>query len=225
MDQALRSVQGSWRHALTFALRYDDHFLRVPVEETLDVTALSPAQQEIFPVSSQAGSYRHADGTYRFIDLRDGNYGIAARSRTGLWVSWDPPLSLAAPLAQPSSPIARELWPTPAAGVAPGMTAVRGKLLGTSIQRLKVEIAASAGGVFDRFNCADSAGEFLFPVALRVKPENDGRIKLKVRVAGGSRVVNSIDVSNPSGSTVDHFVGVDFLVAPGRVSRVKLNVA
>ncbi len=118
-------------------------------------------------------------------------------------------------------PIVGDLWPTAQATVASGLTAVRGKLIGSAVARTKVEIA-DAAGTFDRFTRADSSGEFLFPLPIRVKPQADGRISLTVQVASGTRAVTSVDIL--SGLTTDHVVGASFLLVPGRASRVKFNV-
>jgi hypothetical protein len=216
----LRVVQDSWRHLLTFALRFDHHFLRQPIEEELDVYALSPGGRVLRPVAAQgSGRLRHEDGTYRFTDLPDGVYPVVCAVPSGDFVSWDPPLTVAAPLAQPGQAVARDLWPTPQATLPGGMTVVRGKLRGAGAGA-KVEIAG-ATEAFTRFTRADPSGELVFAVPARIKSETDGRIKLKISIDGGGSAVTSIDVLSDRAET---FVGPNFSVFPGRASRVRFNV-
>lgn len=217
---ALRVIDGSFHHRLTFALRFDDHFLRRPIEEDLDLFTTSPGGRVLRPLPAPSPArYRHGDGTYRFVDLPDGNYPISFRSPAGGVVSWDPPLSVAAPLADPRTAVARDLWPSAQAAVPSGMTALRGKLAGVGANGLKIEIAGAADA-FDRFTRADATGEFLFPLPARVKPETDGRIKLKARVAGGAKTVASIDVLS---GKVESFVGANFLILSGQAIRARFN--
>ncbi len=220
----LRVVQDTFEHLLSFVVRFDDHFLGGPVTEELQLNTVSPANAMILPVTAQAGGFRQPDGTYRFRDLRPGSYPIQFASLTGSWTSWDPPLTVTAPLASPAKPVARDLWPTANAPVAPGMTAIRGKLLGANVGRLKVEVTPKGAAFSGRFNMSDAAGEFLIPFPVRVKPEKDGRIKLTIRVANGARTVGTITVLDGMPPPAPPVVAPDFVIVPGRATRVKFSV-
>jgi len=230
----LSVVQDSFEHLLTFALRWDDHFLstaltavplvRTPVTEELQVNALSTKNRLILPIqSSVPGFFRQDDGTYRFRDLKDGHYPIQVVSLTGLWTSWDPPLVVNAPLAVKTTPIIRDLWPTPQAPVPSGMTAIRGQLRGTGVAHLKLQVVPKGTAITatTKYNFSDSFGEVLYPFPIRVKPELDGRIKLTATVAG--RTISSINVLDGSDPTTQP-AAPDFLISPGRATRVKFNV-
>lgn len=221
----LRVVQDTWEHLLSFALRFDDHFFGGVISEELQLNAVSAANTMILPVTAQAGGFRQPDGTYRFRDLNPGNYPIQFASLSGQWTSWDPPLTVASPLADPQQPIVRELWPTSVATVLPGMTAIRGKLQGTDVSGLKVEVTAKGAAFTGKYNLSDNTGEFLIPFPIRVKPDKDGRIRLTAQVASGARTITSITVVDGLPAPAPPAVAPDFVIASGRATRVKFSVA
>jgi hypothetical protein len=97
---------------LAFALQPTDHFSGLPVPEELNVTLETPDPA----VVSSIGSVRHADGSYRWINLPTGPHSANVRSPSGRWVSWTPgPIAITLPLADPQHPVPVELWPTPRA--------------------------------------------------------------------------------------------------------------
>lgn len=220
----LRVVQDTWQHQLSFALRFDDHFLGGVVAEELQLNAVSAANTMILPVTAQAGGFRQPDGTYRFRDLGPGNYPIQFASLSGQWASWDPPLTVAAPLADPGLPIIRELWPTAQATVSPGLTAIRGKLLGADVGGLRVEVTPKGAAFTGKYNVSDNTGEFLIPFPVRVKPDKDGRIRLTARVASGARTITSITVVDAMPPPAPPAVAPDFVIASARATRVKFSV-
>ena len=190
MAGALRIVQGSWEHVLAVALRFDDHFLGGPVAEVLDVSLAAASGRALRPISSPTpGVSRQADGTYRYADLADGHYPVSYASPSGDWLSWDPPLTVALPLAPAAKLVVRQLWPAPQALVPGGQTAVRGKLAGANVSGLMVEITGQGMAFDGRFNRASSTGEVLYPIVFTAPVTVTGRVQLTARVASGARTV------------------------------------
>jgi hypothetical protein len=219
----LRVVQGFWEHDLSVALRFDDHFFGQPVPETLSVTLSAPSGRWLWPLSSPTpGLLRQPDGTYRFADIADGNYPVTYTSPSGDWVSWDPAFTLALPLPNPATLIVRQLWPAPQAAVPAGATAIRGKLVGANVVGLQVEIGPQGGPFDGHYNRTDSFGEFLYPILIPAPAQSSGELRLTTRVAAGARAVASVDIID--GTTVTSTLGPDFVLVPGKASRVKFNI-
>lgn len=221
----LRVIHTEWRHRLAVALRFDDHFLRAPVVTRLEVSLDGSSAS---PVPAAGGSPRHADGTYRFLDLPAGrSYPLVVGIPDGTLVSLVPLPTIVIPAVPPTTATAIDLWPTPQAAVTPGMTAIRGKLVGSGVADHKVEITAAGKPFTGRFTVADAAGEFLYllPQALARDVTDPDLVRLAIRVtppAGPVRVVTggqNLDMNPPA-----TFAGDQWKVVPSRASRVKFNV-
>ncbi len=204
-------------YQLGFALRVDDHFSRQPVGEELDVRVDTGEP----PVTSRSGAHRHDDGTYRWANMKSGLRHVSIRSASGRWVRWDPgPIDLVVPIPDPTKAVAVEVWPTPLADPPSGVGAIRGKLLGTAVAGLRVEInptppAAAVG----RWTHTDAQGEFLYllpggPWAITAR----GAMDLTITIPG--RSVTSSDVRpNPV-----PFAGARFEIPPLQETRVRFQV-
>lgn len=203
-------------HELAFVLRFDDHFTGEPVGDELSVRLGGTLTE---PVQTPAGGYRHGDGTYRFVDVDTGSHELLwappLERQTESWVSWQTPLSVTVPRAQPSQVIVRELWPTPAAPVAASVTAIRGKLIGANSGDRRVAIEPSAAPPAHRFTRTDSSGEFLFVVA-GPAPISGGRIALTAAVDGAT-----VSGGHVAGAP---FAGANFEVIPSRATRVTFAI-
>jgi hypothetical protein len=205
------------QHELAFALRVDDHFSRLPVGEELDVRVHTGEAS----VATRAGTLRHDDGTYRWANLGDGLRHVTVAARSGRWVRWDPaPVDLVVPIADRSKAIAVEMWPTPLAAPPAGIGAIRGKLLGAAVGKLRVEINPSPPATaIGRFTLSDEQGEFLYllpggPWALTAR----GAMDLTITIPG--RAVASVDVhARPT-----PFIGPRFEIPTRLESRVRFHV-
>lgn len=216
-------VSGGWRHFLSFAVRFNNHFTGAPVESELPVRLDSTF---IRPVKSADGRYRHDDGTYRFINLDAGIHRVrwlpALVDDFDGWVSWgsDPLVHL--PLADPADLIQRDLWPLASAKVTAGTTAVRGRLIGSNNADQRVSIAHPAIAS-TRFTFSDDIGDFLFLLPESLATNNLGELSLSIEVESGARTVDGgYFVPGTSGTA---FVGSQFLVLPGKTSRVDFEIS
>jgi hypothetical protein len=204
-------------HELAFAVRFEDHFSREPVAETLAV-ALDTGER---PVAARAGGFRHDDGTYRWADLASGLRVVSFASSSGRWVRLDvDPIEVSVPIADPQTAVRVELWPTAIAAPSPGVPAIRGKLVGANVVGLRVEIDGTATTTpTGRWTRADGFGELLFPLPGGPWPTAaDGTLDLTVVVPG--RTVTSVDLL-PGPTT---FVGDRLFIPPDRDSRVRIHV-
>jgi hypothetical protein len=203
------------RHRLAFALRVEDHFSASPIDETLDIAIDS----EEAGVRSRAGSLRHDDGTYRWSDLGDGIRELTITSPSKRWINWEPvPLEVSVPLADPREAVRYEMWPTPLASVTPGLSAIRGKLLGTGVGRVRIEVAGAGQPPTGRYTFSDEAGEFLYLLTGGHWPITTvGTLALQITVVG--RTVTGSDIAG-DGS----FVGDHFELPPLRDMRVRFHV-
>jgi hypothetical protein len=208
-----------WQHTLSFAVRFNDHFLREPVPDELPVR-LSPSFQR--PVRDGAGKARQRDGTYRFIDVAPGAHRLLwappFEDSFAMWTSWEPLLDLTLPFADPSAVVDIDLWPTPSASVRAGTTAVRGKLVGANAVAQEVSVRRTGAAQPGRVTRTDRYGEFLFLLPERIEPNATGLLPLTITVT--NRVVSGGTVE-PAGTS---FAGANFVVRPAVATRVKFSV-
>jgi len=203
------------QHRLSFALRVADHFSNISVDETLDVK-LDTRER---PVTSQAGLVRHDDGTYRWADLRDGLREVTIASPSRRWTTWTPgPLAVSVPLADPQTAVRYEMWPTPLASAPPGVSAIRGKLLGSAVSGARIEINGTAMAPTGRYTLADAAGEFLYLLPGGPWPVTvNGALDLQITVV--TRTVSGGDIAG-----IGSFVGAQFELPPSREMRIRFHV-
>jgi hypothetical protein len=221
------SADDSIRHVLGAAVRIDDHFLVAPIPDELDVRL--DAFERPTTVRS-GGSRRHADGTYRFIDLADGTHALRVTSPDDRWMVLDPPPAVVVPIGLPARALRVEAWPTPLQDAPPGTTAVRGKLVGapgaTIARRIEIDVAGQPfqveidGAPRLRFTRTSSFGEFLFLLPGSLALDGNGRVEITVRVIGhavtGGALIDG-DQSIP-------FSGATFRAPPGHEAHVRLLV-
>jgi len=213
-----------WRHSLSFVVRFNNHFTGAPVATELPVRLEGSL---VRPVAQRGGTERrHADGTYRYIDLRSGVHRVRwlppfTRSYGG-WISWEGLPEVTVPSAHPEDPIERDLWPAASAYVPPAMTAVRGKLSGTGVAGLEVRIDVPAGPWL-HFTRSDDSGEFLYLLPHPIVPDAQGRLALRIEVERGARAVNGGEFRPAAAGS--SFPASDFRVRPGVCSRIVFHVA
>ncbi len=213
---ALSSIQ----HGLSFVLRFDDHFLGRAVPESFPVRIAKTLQR---PAKTMSGSYRHEDGSYRFLDLPAGDHEVTwvpplAKS-TDHWSSFEAPLVVSIPAANPASLIRRELWPTAAAPAPDGMTCVRGKLSGPNNIRRRVTIQSMVGTPSSHFTISNDTGEFLFLIPAALPLTSDGMVELTASVDASAITGGQL---HPAGAS---FVGPDFQVTAGKTSRIVFTLS
>jgi hypothetical protein len=214
-------------HVLGSAVRIDDHFLVAPIPDELDV------RLDTFERPTKVrggGSRRHADGTYRFVDLADGTHALRVTSPDDRWMVLDPLPALVVPMAPPIRALRVEAWPTPLQDVPRGMTAVRGKLVGapgaTIAQRIELDVAGQPfqveidGAPRLRFTRSSSFGEFLFLLPGHLPLDGNGQVAITVRVIG--HIVSGGDVVD--GDQSIPFSGATFRAIPGKETHVRLPV-
>ncbi len=202
-------------HRLACAVRPVDHFFGAPVAELLEV---SLAGTDARPTRSSAGGARHADGTYRFVDLPAGTYDVAVRSPSAMWMSLAP-VTVSVPAAS-AIPVDVPLWPTPEFGGVTGFTSIRAVLTGGSVAALRVEIGSATTGFTGHFTRSRADGELVYIVPRAVRPTDAGVHDLRVQVEGGARSVVSVSIGG--GAPV---AGDTFSVPAGRTSRVAIQLA
>ena len=205
------------RHLLGVAVRVDNHFSAVPVADELVVRVDTAA-----PTTVRGGSaHRHADGTYRFLDIDDGAHHVAVRSPDDRWMTLDPDPIVVTPMAQPTRPLVIEAWPTPVQATPLGMTSIRGKLLGSPASTIARRIEFDAGGADTQHRTqSSSAAEFLFLLPGNLRLDADGFVPLALRVQGG--VVTGGEIV--AGEQITPFIGSSFRVVPARETRVRFHV-
>lgn len=208
-------VADSFVHRLGFAVRIEDHFSSIPVGEALDV-ALDTREA---PVLSRDGRPRFDDGTYRWADLADGMRHLSVHSPSGRWVRWDPtPVSVVVPIADPMTALHVEMWPTPLASAPPGVSAIRGKLIGSGVAGARVQIEGTGATPTGRFTFADESGELLYLLPGGPWPLGaTGNLALTITIPG--RTITSSDVISS-----DSWPGDQFEIPPQREMRVRFHV-
>jgi hypothetical protein len=171
------------RHQLGAALRFMDAFTGRPVDAVLDVRANVlplplPLPPERPPNLPWRAVRRSDDATYRFVvsdgeTLPTGFLEVIVDDRSGSYVNFEPfTVELPRPLvAHPPTPdrsdflVERRLWPTRKVALAPGETAVVGRIVSTGgvtpIGRLRISLGVAPLSA-DPYTYADDAGEFLF---------------------------------------------------------------
>ncbi len=182
----------------------------------------------IQPVLSPMGSHRQSDGSYRFINLNTGVYQVrwlpTLQNSYLDWMSWQENPQITLPVADPMVLIRQDLWPTANASVAPGLTAVRGRLTGASVDDLIVRIGIPGSiNASTRFTRSDVNGDFLYLLPDALTPNAIGKLLLEIEVDDGVANVNGGEfVPAISGSV---FVADQFLVTPGKCSRVIFQIS
>jgi hypothetical protein len=206
------------RHLLAVAVQVTDHFLGTPVADELDVRL--DGRERPGRVLHGNGR-RHADGTYRFVDVPDGGpHAITVASVDERWIALAPPPQVVFPVAQPTQPLVIEVWPTSKQATPLGMTALRGKLVGapaaTIGQRVEVDVDTVDTGHHTR---TGPYADVLFPLPGRLELDADGMVPLTVRVVG--RTVTGGELVEGERRTP---FGASFVIAPGREAHVRLFV-
>ena len=218
-------ISEGWVHRLAFSIRFDNHFTSKSISEALPVRL-----DELFikPVLSPVGSHRQSDGSYRFINLDTGVYQVrwlpALQSSYLGWVSWQEDPQITLPVADPMVLIRQDLWPTANASVAPGLTAVRGRLTGNSVDDLIVRIGIPGSiNANTRFTRSDVNGDFLYLLPDALAPNATGSLLLEIEVDDGAATVNGGEFVPATSGPV--FVADQFLVMPGKYSRVIFQIS
>lgn len=221
-------IRESWGHTLSFAIRFNNHFTGRPVADELPVRLDTTF---IRPVLAPRSGHRQDDGTYRFIDVASGTHRVRwlppfSDSYRG-WVSWEADPMVQVPLSNPAELIVRDLWPAANADVPPGVTAVRGRLVGDNVSDLRVRITNPTFPT-PSFTYSNTAGDFLFLLPEPVATDSNGRIELDIEVANGTRVVDGGEFMPAASGAVFPAAAGDppdrFTVAPGRSSRVLFRI-
>jgi len=215
-------ISEGWQHRLSFSIRFNNHFTGEPVVDALPVRLDHSFTR---PVLSPQGSYRQADGTYRFIDLAAGTHRVRwlppLEESFRSWVSWEGDPLVQVPVADPGALISRELWPHAAAPVAPGVSAVRGRLVGADNSDLRIRISHPAIPS-TRFTRSDDAGDFLFLLPEPLETNAVGRLALDIEIDDGARTINGGNFFPADSGAA--FVGAVFSIVPGRCSRVLFRI-
>lgn len=205
------------QHRLAFAVRVEEHFTREPLAEALDVR-LSSGETA---VGSPSGGVRHGDGTYRWVNLTDGLRHVTLRAASGRWVRWEPaPVQVVVPIADPRTALRVEVWPTPLATAPPGVSAIRGKLVGAAAGGLRVEIDGTGMAPTGRWTLSDADGEFLYLLPGGPWPLTAART-LALTIAIFGRAVARVDVASPFGAS---FAGPQFEIPTQREVRARFHV-
>jgi hypothetical protein len=212
------TAQETLRHVLGVTVRIDHHFIGEPITDELDVRL----DTFVLPTQVRGGSRRrHEDGTYRFINLANGPHQLQVKSTDARWMTLAALPTIVAPLAQPSPPLAIEVWPTPLQSTPLGMTSVRGKLVGTPAATIARRIEFDVDGVDSGHHTQSSSlAELLFLFPGRLELDADSLVPLSLRVIGG--VVTGGEIVH--GEQHISFTGAAFRVEPGRETRVRFHV-
>jgi hypothetical protein len=207
------------RHQLSVAVRLDDHFTGEPVKAELQVS-LSTREAG---VKAASGSLRHADGTYRFLDLANGPRDVKVTVPDNTAFTWTPVTPITIPLADARVPVVIEVWPSPKARAPSGVLAVRGHLEAASVasnQEVQMEVVSGFPPRNKRTRI-DSDREFLFLVMGPMEQTTDHKIQIDVTVPG--RTIASIDITDGSGTTT--FPGSTFDAPPGGEIRAVIKLS
>jgi hypothetical protein len=146
---------------------------------------------------------------------------------SGRYRALTPPLTVTVPLADTDIQrcVVQQLWPTPRSTTPLGMTATRGRLLGTNVGNLQIEIAATPAvppPTFSTFTRTDADGEFLFLLPEPVPVDaSTGLAPLTIQVDGGGRTVAETKVL---GGTPTVFPSALFQIPVARPARVLFTV-
>ncbi|WP_437322179.1 hypothetical protein [Sorangium sp. So ce394] len=203
-------------HRLAFALRVDEHFSREPLGEPVEVR-LDTGEPA---VDSLSGSARHSDGTYRWANLSDGLRRVTLRSASGRWVRWDPaPLDVVVPVPDQKTALVVEMWPTPLAAAPPGVSTIRGKLVGAGVAGLRVEIDGTGAPPTGRWTFADAQGELMYLLPGGPWPMTAARL-LDLTISIPGRTVAGVEVLPGPTS----FTGAQFAIPPQREIRARFHV-
>jgi hypothetical protein len=125
------------------------------------------------------------------------------------------------PVSQPTVPLVVHAWPSPQQATPLGMTAVRGKLLGTPAlaigRRIEIDTGATTSVHYTR---TDSFAEFLFllPGSL---PLVNGLVPITVRAVGASVTGGEV----VAGQQEIPFTGASLDIVPGRETHVRFHVS
>ncbi|MEZ4399285.1 MAG: hypothetical protein R3B06_04655 [Kofleriaceae bacterium] len=212
----MRAVE-TLRHALSLAVRVDDHFTGAPWPGPVGV-ALDTAEPPVTTADGRA--LRHGDGTYRFVAVTPGVRTVTVTPPTGAF-AWTATAVVDLATHDRRQAVAIELWPGPQAVVPIGTTAVRGRLVGAVAPGLEVHVEVVGAPPRGRRTRADATGEFLFPVLGMVELTADRQIELEVTVV--TRTVDAIQILD--GVTNPITVGNRVKVPPGRESRARLTLS
>jgi hypothetical protein len=201
----------------SFAVLPRDHFGGLPIPVALDVR-LDPDHA---PTAALAGGSRHADGTYRWVDVPDGSYVVTVSDPGGRWRFDAPAATVVVPLADPADPVEVDGRPTPSADAPLGLTVLRARLRDAADAPL-AGLALSAGppgGPFLRTATSEDDGELLFPVVEPHAVQADGTVSLELEVEAGARPVVSVSIGGAPATA-----GPVVSLTPGRTSRLLVEV-
>lgn len=212
-----------WQHKLSFALRFINHFSQQPITQEFPVRL---KHSYIKPVTNASQSACcHVDGSYRFINLSEGSHEVLwcppFTTDFNHWTNWQTPIDINLPLPTGNNAIVQELWPTPSASVEPGMTAIRGKLVGNQADSVHIRIARNLA-LSTSYSFSDQYGEFLFLFPMPERLNNQGRLELTIELENGSR--NVIRTELIQGGAAQIYPGANFQIMPGRESRVRFFI-
>ena len=201
---------------LSLVLRVDDHFTGVSVPTALDVRLEDRPE---LPIVGPSGSRRQPDGTYRFVNLPDGNYTVTVADPHLAWEVDGSPLLVTLPLPDVLEVQVLEARRTPAAGDVVGQTTLRIRVDASGLPVAQVPVAVDdPSGTFAFNAITDGDGEAVHPIVTSILPANDGTLNVEVRVDGGASTVLQVtaDGVTTAGSLFD--------VHPGRATRVFVEV-
>lgn len=205
-------------HRLAIAVQVEHHFLGDSITDELDVRI----DDEVLPAFAKGGTTRrHPDGTYRFVNVPDGPHTINIVSRDDRWLVLEPPPVVVTPVGEPTRPLVVQAWPAPKQATPPGMTSVRGKLIGAPTLAIgrRVEIAAGTTGSA-HYTRTDSFAEFLFLLPGTL-PLVNGLVPITVRAVGASVTGGEV----VTGEQRVPFTGSALEIVPGRENHVRFHVS
>lgn len=203
-------------HALSLAVRVDDHFSGRPWPRALTVALDS---QEPPLRTADGASPRHADGTYRFVAVKPGVRTVTVTPADDSF-TWTPTATVDLATHDRRQPLVIEVWPGPHASFTPGTLVLRGRLVGAVAPGLEVRVEVVGAPPRNRRTRADATGEFVFPVFGMVELTADQRVELAVTVP--TRTVASIQILD--GDTDPVTAGSHVTVQPGRATRARLTL-
>lgn len=204
-------------HRLSLVVRVDDHFSRTPWPEDLVVELDSKEPSVEAP---GGGRTRHADGTYRFVDLRSGAKQLTVSSPAGDAFTWTASTAVVVPLADPADPVVVEVWPAANARIAAGSLVIRGRLVGTAAAGLEVRMEVAGLSPRNRRTRSDANGEFAFVHVGPMQLTSSYTVELTTDVP--TRTIASVQILD--GDTNPIVVGSTFAVPPGRETRALFNL-
>ena len=203
-------------HALSLAVRVDDHFSGAPWSRPLAVALDS--QEPALP-TADGTSVRHADGTYRFIAVKPGVRTVTV-TPTGDDFTWTATTTVDLATHDRRHALAIEVWPGPRASLPSGTTVLRGRLIGAVVPGLEVRVEVVGAPPRNRRTRADAAGELVFPVLGVVALTTAHLVELDVTVP--TRTVTQIQIIDNDTNPIT--VGHRVKVRPGRETRARLTL-